>query len=113
MREKGFNKGKQLMSSKWVQYQKVQVLYIDCSTFVFHIYTFSVAGNIIVYTPSQDTIEEKNFNHIIFKRKMPSLAGNKHLSVQFFFHLSIGKSMCSIRHKWTSKWLFQRWHNTK
>ena len=59
----------------------------------------SLAGNIIVYTPDQSTNREKYFNHIIYQRKrMPTLAGNKHPSVHFFphgphlFHLSTEKS---------------------
>ena len=56
------------------------------STFVTPIYTFSLAGNIIVYPPMQATNREKYFNHIIYKGKMPTLAGNEHLCVQFFLH---------------------------
>ena len=67
------------------------------SIFVFPTYTYSLAGNTIIHTPNQGTSREKNFNHIIYKRKMPTLAGNKHLSVHCFvhgprrFHLSTGK----------------------
>ena len=48
---------------------------------------------------------------------MPTLEGNKHLSVHFFphgrrlFHLSTEKRYCPICRKWTSKWLFPRRHN--
>ena len=48
---------------------------------------------------------------------MPTLAGNKHLSVHFFphgprlFHLSTEKGTGPIRRKWTSKRLFPRRHN--
>ena len=48
---------------------------------------------------------------------MPTLAGNKHLSIHFFlhgprlFHLSTEKGTGPIRRKWTSKWLFPRRHN--
>ena len=46
-----------------------------------------MAGIIIVYTPNQGTNREKYFNHIIYQReRMPTLAGNKHLSVHFFSH---------------------------
>ena len=55
-------------------------------TFISPIYTFSLAENIIVYTPIQGTNREKYFNHIIYKAKMPTLAGNKHVSVHFFLH---------------------------
>ena len=58
----------------------------NISTVVSPISTFSLTGNIIVYTPNQGTNREKHFNHIIYKGKMPTLAGNKHLAVQFFLH---------------------------
>ena len=53
------------------------------STLVFPIYTFSMAGNIIVYTPSQSTNREKYFNHTIYKETMPTLTGKKTLFYQF------------------------------
>ena len=59
-------------------------LYNPNSTFVSPIYTFTSAGNIIVYTPIQGTTREKYFNHIIYKEKMPSLAGKNIL--HFFLH---------------------------
>ena len=72
----------------------------------------------MVYTPEQGTNREKYFSHIIYQRKrMPTLAGTKHLPVHFFphgprlFHLSTGKGTSLIRRKWTSKWLFLRRHN--
>ena len=49
-------------------------LYIN-STFVSPIYTFSLAGNIIVYTPNQGKIREKYFNHIIYKGKKADFGG--------------------------------------
>ena len=57
-----------------VQYQKAAVLYNNTSTFVSPFYTFSLAGNIIVYTPIQGTNRKKYFNLIIYKGKMPTLA---------------------------------------
>ena len=46
-----------------------------------------MARNIIVYTSNQGTNREKYFNHNIYQReRMPSLAGNKQLSVHFFPH---------------------------
>ena len=39
------------------------------STFISPIYTFSLAGNIVVYTPSKGTNREKYFNHINYKDK--------------------------------------------
>ena len=50
---------------------------------------------------------------------MPTLAGNKHLSIHFFlhgprlFHLSTEKGTGPIRRKWTSKCLFPRRHMNK
>ena len=91
-------------------------LYIDNSTFFSPIYTFFLAGNTIFYTTIQGRNRKNYFNHIIYKGKMPTLAGNKHLSVLFFFHrprlfhLSTEKCMGLIRQKWTSKWLFPRRH---
>ena len=48
---------------------------------------------------------------------MPTLAGNKHLSVNFYlheprlFHLSTEKGTGPISQKWTSKWFLPRRHN--
>ena len=53
---------------------KAPKLYKISSTFVSPIYTFSLAEDIIVYTPIQDTISEKNFNHTINNGKMTTLA---------------------------------------
>ena len=86
MREKGFNKSKQLLILNSVQKQKATNLCNINSTFVSPIYTFSLAANIFIYTPIQGTNREKCFNHIIYKGKMPSLAGKKHISVHFLFH---------------------------
>ena len=55
MREKGFNKSKQLIMSNFGTIPKGRNLYNNHSTFVSPIYTFSLAGNIIVYTPIQST----------------------------------------------------------
>ena len=58
------------------------------------IYTFSLAGNIIVHTPSQSTNKKKHYNYNNYKDKMPTLAGSKHLYVFHHrprhFHLSMG-----------------------
>ena len=51
---------------------KAAKLYIDNNTSVSSTYTFSLAGNIIVYTPNQSTNREQYFNHI-YKEKMPTL----------------------------------------
>ena len=75
--------------------------------FVSLIYNSFLAANIIVYTPIQGTNKEKYLNHIIYKAKMPTLAGNKHISVHFFFHrpslfhLSTEKITGPICQKWT------------
>ena len=72
-------------------------LYNNVSTFVSPFYTYSSVGNLISYGPIQSTETGKYFNHIIYKEKMPTPAGNKHLSVYFFFrrprffHLSTEK----------------------
>ena len=54
--------------------------------FVSHIYTFSLAGNIIFCTPSQSTNREKQFILINHKGKAPTLAGKKHFSIHLFPH---------------------------
>ena len=65
---------------------KATNLHNHYSTFTSPIITFSLAGNLIVYTLIQGTNREKNFDNFIYKRKMPTLTGNKHLSVHFFLH---------------------------
>ena len=45
-------------------------------TFVSPIYTFCLAGNIFVYTPSKSTNREKYFKYFYYKRNMERLAGN-------------------------------------
>ena len=63
--------------SNLVQYQEAANLYNNKSTFVSPFYTtLSLAGNKIVYTPIQGTNRENYFNHIIYKGKIPSLAGS-------------------------------------
>ena len=95
---------------------KATKLYNYISTFVSPIYTFFLAGNINVYMPIQGTNREKYFNHNIYKGRMPTLTGNKHLCVHFFFqrprlfHLSTGKGTGLNRKKWTSEWFFRRRH---
>ena len=58
---------------------KATKIYYIISTFVPPIYTFSLAGNIIVYTPIQGTNRENHSNHTIYKGKIPTLLGDKHL----------------------------------
>ena len=86
MKEKGFNKDKQLKISISVQYRKGTKLFNNSSTFVPPYYTLSLARNIIAYTSIQGTNREKYFNLIIYEGKMPTLAGNNHLSVHFLLH---------------------------
>ena len=50
-------------------------LYNNNNTFVSPFYTFSLAGNIIVYTAIQGANREKYFIHTINQEKMPTLAG--------------------------------------
>ena len=84
---------------------------LDC-TFFSYLY-FSLAGNIIFYTPNQGTNREKYFSHTIYQRKDADSRGKqKHTSIHFFlhgprvFHLSTEKSTNPIRRKWTSNSLF-------
>ena len=70
MREKSSNQSKQLtFFKKLITVTKATNLYNNHSTFVSPINTFSLAGNIIVYTPDQGTNREKYFNHNIKKKK--------------------------------------------
>ena len=55
---------------------KATKFYINISTFVSPIYTFSLVRNVIVYTQIQDTNGEKHFIHIIYEGRMPTLAEN-------------------------------------
>ena len=61
--------------NKKVQTQKAPKLYKTNSTLVSSVYTFSLAGNIIVYTPNQGTNREKYFIQIIYKRKDAKCGG--------------------------------------
>ena len=63
--EKGFNQSKQLIMSNFSTIPKGCNLYKINNTFVSLVYTFSMAGNIIAYTPIQGTDREKYLNHII------------------------------------------------
>ena len=86
MREKFQSKQTFTVFRKMNTVPKAAKLHSNNSTFIAPIYTFSLAGNIIVYTPIQGTNREKYFNQYIYTGKMPTMAGNKHLSVNFFFH---------------------------
>ena len=118
LERKSFNPYKQLLRKKNSS-NKTKGCKLDLknSTFVSPIYTFSLAANLIVYMPFQGTNKEKYFNYIIYKGEVPTLAGNKHLSVHSFFrkprlfHLSTEKCRGLIRQKWTSNCFFPRWHN--
>ena len=50
-------------------------LYINDSTSISLIYTFSLAENIIVYSQSQGTNREKYFNQIIYNGKNANYGG--------------------------------------
>ena len=64
--------------------QKRDFIIITAPSFLLS--CLSLAGSITVYTPNQCKNREKNFNHKIYKGKMPTFAGNKHLSLHFFLH---------------------------
>ena len=51
-----------------VQFSKATIYIIIIVLYFSHLY-LSLAGNIIVYTPSQGTNREKYLNHIISKGK--------------------------------------------
>ena len=82
---KGSIKTKELMTSNPVEYSKA-TNYILILVLSFLLFIPFRAGNIIVYTPNRGTNREEYFNHIIYKEKMPTLAGNKQLSVHSFLH---------------------------
>ena len=86
MREKFQTKQTFNVVRKTITVPKATKLYSNKSTFVSPIYTFSLAGNLIVYSPIRGTNMEKYFNQIIYKGKMPTVAGNKHLPVHSFLH---------------------------
>ena len=86
MRENRFQQKQTVNDVKFSTIPKGYNLYNNNSTFVSSIYNFSLARNVIVYTPIQGTHREKYLSHIIYKGKLPTLAGNKHLSVHFSFH---------------------------
>ena len=57
-----------LFKGKKVQYRKVTI-YLKITVIHFSYLYFSLAGNIIVYTPDQGTNREKYLNHIIYQRE--------------------------------------------
>ena len=68
------------------QYHSRNYLYYISNNFVSPIYTFSLAGKIIVYTPSQGTFREKYFNHTIYKGK----------NADFWWKINISPSICYL-----------------
>ena len=86
MKENWFQQKQTVNDVRFSTIPKACNLYNNKSNFVSPIYTFSLAGNIIVYTPNQGENREKYFNHINYQGKTPTLTGNKHPSVHFFFH---------------------------
>ena len=102
-----------------MQHQKSSILFNSIGTFVSPKHTCSSAGKIFVYMLIQSTKREKYFNRNFYTGKLPTLAGNKHFFVHFFFqrqrlfHLSAAKCTVLIRQKWTSKCLFLQRHNKR
>ena len=74
----------QYLTVNW--FTREGIIFLNNSTFVYPIYTFSLKGNINVCTPSQYTNREKYFNNINHKERIPTLAGNKHLFMLLFPH---------------------------
>ena len=87
-------------------------LYNNNCTFISPIYTLPWRETKLFTRQIKVQIGKSTF----IKGKMPTLAGNKYLSIYFFlhgprlFHLSTEKSTGPIRRKWTSKWLLPRRH---
>ena len=74
------------MISNSVQYRKATI-YIKIIVLSFFLFTPSPCQETeFFYMPIQGTKREKYFNHIICAGKVPTLAGKKHPSVQFFLH---------------------------
>ena len=86
MREKFQSKQTVNVFKKINTVPKTTKLYNIKSTFGSPIYTFSMAGNIIIYKPIQGTNRRKYFNHITYKGTMPTPEENKQLSVYLFLH---------------------------
>ena len=100
--------GSQLLNGAFIKFLKNV-------TSVSRSYTFSFAGTIFVYTPSQNTKGENYSNWFIYREKMTTLAGNKHSYFHSSPHMPLFPAFywkCSglIRQRWTSKCLFPRWH---
>ena len=85
---KGFNISKELIRENLcTKPERLKIIVCKTiSTFVSPINTFSLAGNIIFYTPIHSTNREKYFNRIIEKGKVSNLAVNKHIFVHLFTH---------------------------
>ena len=75
-RENSFNQYKQFIMKK-ISFNKTKGcnLCIYKSNFVSPIHTFSLAGNIIDNSPIQGTNRGEYFNQIIYKGKVPTVAG--------------------------------------
>ena len=65
-------------------YLSIRNNYCLFGTFISPIYTFSLAGSIIVCMPSQNTNREITLTKDDIKAEMPTLAIIKHLSIHFF-----------------------------
>ena len=66
---KSFNQYKQLIRRKnsFYKTQGSSWYHVFKGAFVSFIYTFSLGGNIIVYTPMKGTIRKNYFNHITYR----------------------------------------------
>ena len=115
--EKGFQRKQSVNDFRnWLNDQRLE-LYLKLLVLSFLLFILNFLYVIVVYTPIHGTNREKCFFHVIYKGKMPTLGGNKHLFVHFFsdrpclFHISTEKCTGLIRQKRTAKWLFPHWHN--
>ena len=63
------------MKEKSEKIQKGYNLINKNSTFAFPIFTFPLEGNIIIYTPIQESNREKYFNLISYRRKNAESGG--------------------------------------
>ena len=85
MREKFQSKKTVNVFEKVNTVPKATKLYNSISFFVSLIYTFSLTGNTLVYTPIRSTNGEKYFNHIIYEAKcLHWLELNTSLSISSF-----------------------------
>ena len=65
---------------------KVGKNYDKNNTLVSLIYTFVLAGNIIIHTPTHSTKKQTFQIILVIEGKMPTLVGNEQLSIRFIPH---------------------------